>query len=166
MNISNVYFSALVVNNNDPDKKGRIKVRVSPQHDSVSNENLPWSLPVIFSDMLNIPEQGTYVWVIFQQGNEYEPIYFGYVLQTNSFNSGIYAEDYPNTIGILTDDAWISLNRKTKKIELKNPTNTIKLDTGGITINSNSACSITVTGNCNIQSSAQVNVTAPIINLN
>lgn len=163
--LSDIYFSALVTENNDPEQKGRVRVRLQKLHDAVSDSDLPWALPVNNISSLNIPDIGQYVWVQLQQGYESDPIYFGTVLKTNNF-TGILAEDYPNTRGFFDGENWITLNKRSGKIEIHNSSSEIILDSSGVTITSVGELNITVNGPCNIESSSVMNLTAPIINCN
>ncbi len=142
-NFTGVYYSALVINNNDVDKQGKIQIRISVIHDDVRDSELPWALPASTTNLYDIPLENKQVWVEFQQGNVYEPIYFGYVLSKGSF-SGIIAEDYPDTRGILDGKNWITVNRKNGKIEIHNDKSNIKMQSGKITITSTGDLDITV----------------------
>jgi hypothetical protein len=164
--LSDIYFSALVVENNDPKQKGRIKIRIDGLHSDVPNGDLPWALPLINLSVLDIPQKNKNVWVQFQQGKESEPVYLGYILKTNMYNGTVLAEDYPDTRGFYDGTNWITINYKTGKIEIHNATSQIVLNDSGITINSDAELNITVNSQCNITSSASINLSAPIINCN
>mgnify|MGYP006180545203 CR=1 FL=1 len=80
--------------------------------------------------------------------------------------TGILAEDYPNTRGFFDGENWITLNKRSGKIELHNSSSEIILESGGITINSSGQLNITVNSPCNITSSTSIDLSAPIINCN
>lgn len=164
--LSDIYFSALVVDNTDPKKKGRVKIKVESLHSEVPVSALPWASPTINTNLIDIPLKDKNIWVQFQQGNIYEPVYYGYVLKTNTFNGTIIAEDYPDTRGFFDGKNWITINYKTGKIEIHNEVSQIVLNDNGVTINSDAELNITVNSPCNITSSSSINLTAPIINCN
>lgn len=64
------YRKAIVIDNNDPDKKGEVQVRVLPEMTGVDENKLPWCRPFMMSGgggeggTHDIPEIGEYVTVI------------------------------------------------------------------------------------------------------
>jgi hypothetical protein len=71
MELNDFLKTAIVVDNNDTDKLGKIKVRVLPEMNGVEESNLPWCRPFILngggkegSGTQNIPEVGEYIKVI------------------------------------------------------------------------------------------------------
>lgn len=164
--LADIYFSAQVIDNNDVNKQGRVKIRVQSLHADISDADLPWASPQINISGLDVPAKQKYVWVLFQQGNRYEPIYLGYVLPKNAFSGTILAEDYPNTRGFYDGTNWVTINKKTGKIEIHTDVSSIVMDNSGITINSNAALNITINGACNITSNTAITLQAPIINCN
>ena len=95
-------FIGIVEDNNDPKKKGRVKVRVQTIYDSIPTSDIPWATP--FKDLngnqFNLPEKGKIVSVIFNKGNIYKPEF-------------IYAEHYninlENKIKALSDKGYASM---------------------------------------------------------
>jgi len=76
-------FLGLVVNNKDPRKIGRCKVRVINIFDGIPVEDIPWATPWrdLNGNAFMVPEVGKMVTVVFDQGNIYKPEF-------------IYAEHY------------------------------------------------------------------------
>ena len=86
----NAFYRAFVVDNNDAERLGRVKVRIPAIH-GVSKDNtnfastasLPWATPAIFSSAGNdsgsylIPNVGDMVFVTFEAKDKTLPIYFG-----------------------------------------------------------------------------------------
>src|SRR3972149_5375146 len=78
-------YRATVMDNNDPLKYGRIKAKIYPMLSEVSTENLPWCVPMypIFEGAGNgigyfaIPDVGTNVFIMFEQGDINQPVYMG-----------------------------------------------------------------------------------------
>lgn len=93
-----------VVYNNDPEKLGRLKVRIAP-YSELSTEDLPWVYPKLGTHGnsaeyggLNVPEVGSQVRVDFPSRDLTAPYYSG--AELNSVNrTTFFDEDYPNTYG-------------------------------------------------------------------
>ena len=80
----------IVVINEDPEKRGRVKVRIPSYHGIpsqsrtwIEDENLPWSTPGLYVSGGNdlgqriVPSVGTRVFVIFEDGDLTKPVYLG-----------------------------------------------------------------------------------------
>ena len=74
---------AIVTENNDPKKAGRIRVKVMPEFVGVKDERCPWATMADPSmgglsnrGGSNIPEKGAHVWVFFENGDHRFPVYF------------------------------------------------------------------------------------------
>ena len=126
----NGFYRGQVTNNLDPQQLGQIQVQVLPMLSGVAPALLPWASPAgpLFSGSgtgygtFMVPEIGSWVWVFFEQGNIYQPVYFA---SASDGVHGIPSEsqtNYPNRrvihtkagIVIYTDDT-------TKTIVLKTP---------------------------------------------
>jgi len=76
-------YRGLVVNNNDPEFYGRVKIRVIGVFDDIEDSILPWAEyadPMMggqsgFGAFI-IPDVGSYVWCFFENGNHMNPVYF------------------------------------------------------------------------------------------
>lgn len=88
-------YRARVENNRDPEKIGRVQIRVPQLHGIlddpdgfIKTEDLPWATPGIFAaaayDMgqFLVPHVGTIVWVAFEAGDPNRPVYFGGIPST------------------------------------------------------------------------------------
>ena len=100
-------YVGVVVDNNDPDKLFRVKVRVFDVHRGLADEVLPWARPeessIIFGRSPEIgdfviPVLGTIVNVTFQNGDLYNPLYSQATIDGKT-NITIFHEDYPHTWG-------------------------------------------------------------------
>lgn len=77
-------YRGKVVDNNDPRQLGRIKVQVQPMLATISTADLPWCIPAMSlfdgaGDNLGsftIPRVNSFVYVFFEQGDIYQPVYF------------------------------------------------------------------------------------------
>lgn len=82
MNFLNTY-PATVISNTDPTLKGRIKIRVDHLHDSLRDDDLPWSYPMIGINggsssygTAFIPEKDSKVWVVIENMELQDPIFY------------------------------------------------------------------------------------------
>lgn len=100
-----------VVDNVDPDKLGRIKVRIIEvfgREDKIPDAALPWAIPMrpighgasVNLSSAKVPVIGSEVAVQFAKGSIYSPIYkFSPVMATNLVSDA--DENYPNTYAYL-----------------------------------------------------------------
>ena len=120
MDLNGIY-RAVVENNNDPLKVGRVQVRIFGFHtenktrgatDGIPTEHLPWAepcLPVAEGAISGygiwcVPLQGSHVMVFFENGQLNKPIYFGSlpgITTERPQNKGFYdpAGKYPDKTG-------------------------------------------------------------------
>lgn len=97
-------YLGFVEDNNDPEKLGRIKVRIAP-YSELSTTDLPWATPKLGTHGnsaeyggLNVPELGSQVRVDFPSKDFTAPYYSG--AELNEVNkTTFFDEDYPNTYG-------------------------------------------------------------------
>ena len=98
-------YRGIVVNNYDPELAGKIQVRVLPVFQSIDDAVLPWAIPAMpissgagyGTGTLAIPIVGSFVWVFFEEGDIYQPVYFA---EAQNLAYGIPAQTqagYPNT---------------------------------------------------------------------
>jgi len=93
-------YQGIVVDNNDPEKIGRCKVRVYNLFtDSIPDSDLPWSLPenTLFDGSFVVPPIGAIVNVRFDRGDIYCPIYTTKVVDRNNLPSQRLT-NYPDTM--------------------------------------------------------------------
>jgi len=118
--ISKNLHIAKVIDNNDPNKQGLIKIYISYMHLDIKEDLLPWALP--FHNFIggastygisSIPEINSYIWVFFEDEDHHKnPFYFGDVVNEDltpnklfedNVKSAIAAESaYPNVKFIYT----------------------------------------------------------------
>jgi hypothetical protein len=89
----NGFYRAVVEENNDPDKRGRVRVRIWGLHtekkiksdtEGIPTNELPWAEPclpiheggVSGFGMFGVPLQGSHVMIFFESGNISQPRYF------------------------------------------------------------------------------------------
>lgn len=109
------FFTATVIDNNDPDKEGKVKIKIDPFHDGFKPSELPMAKPVLYGTgggttqgRSSIPETNSIVWVFFEDDANYRhPFYIGDVSLKNLnphkyFNDTVksqitgYGGEYPN----------------------------------------------------------------------
>lgn len=97
-------YIGIVIDNKDPQQIGRCKIRVHGLHDDFSTDDLPWSIPefpLAFTEKSSfmVPEIGTTLYIKFDDGDLYESIYFGNVLDRMHLDyEADHTEDYPDSV--------------------------------------------------------------------
>ena len=66
------FYKGIVRNVDDPQKLGRIKVEILPMFKGVFVSDLPWAERAL----QEIPGVNSWVWVFFEEGQIYNPVYF------------------------------------------------------------------------------------------
>ena len=86
-------YQAQVVDNNDPDKAGRVKIKVPGIHSNVPEDLLPWAKQkTLFLGGSNthgkssIPEIDSLVWIAFDDPIDYLRPFYDADIQLNKFN--------------------------------------------------------------------------------
>lgn len=105
-------YRAIVVDNRDPRKAGRIKVRIPHLGGAGVTD---WIWPVIASGFWVIPDPGDQVWVSFEAGDEEMPVWLGGIkpdVQYTDPNTGINLKDVRNLLYRL-----IHLERRVASLE-------------------------------------------------
>lgn len=101
-------FFAIVEDNYDPRRSGRIKARVSNYFDEIPVEHIPWASPYIEPNGkdFKIPPVGKIVNIIFENGNLYTPYY----VYTDKYNinlqdklESLSKEEYKSFVTLLFD---------------------------------------------------------------
>lgn len=109
------FYIATVIDNNDPDKEGKVKIKIDPFHDGFKQSDLPMAKPVLYGTgggtsqgVSSIPEINSIVWIFFEdEVNFRHPFYFGDLSLKNlnphkHFNDNVkasitgYGGEYPN----------------------------------------------------------------------
>jgi hypothetical protein len=70
-------YVGVVEDNLDPNKEGRLKIRIVDVFDEAKTEDLPWASPWkdLAGGQIGIPETGKVVICVFEQGDPYKPEY-------------------------------------------------------------------------------------------
>ena len=116
------FHTGKIVDNDDPDKLGRCKIRVyGVFEEEIPDEDLPWAIPdfnFIGSELGSfiVPPTETIVKVYFDNNDFHTPRYTTKVIETNNMNFAAGKdEDYPDTMIFFETDAgdYFKINRKT-----------------------------------------------------
>jgi hypothetical protein len=129
-NMKNTYRGK-VIDNNDPKKQGRCKVKVYGLYDEIPNSDIPWSNPTqgfLGSDVssLIIPLNGTIVNVVFEDDDVYKPVYTTKTFITTEIPSKA-KDGYPDNMVFFesNDGDSFTFNRKTGDMILTHRSGTI-----------------------------------------
>ena len=68
-------YRGIVRNSFDPNEQGLVQVEVMPMMKDIATEDLPWSEPKWPLNRVYVPQEGATIWVQFEAGNLYKPIY-------------------------------------------------------------------------------------------
>lgn len=125
-------FSGIVVDNNDPDKQGKCKIRVyGIFENAIPDDHLPWALPdfsFIGSKVGSfiVPPNGAIVKVYFDSGDIYLPHYTTKAVKADSLPTQKDI-DYPNNMVMFETDEgdYLTVNRKSKITTYKHNSGTI-----------------------------------------
>ena len=98
--------SGVVIDNNDPEKLFRVKVRLSEMHSGRPNGEIPWSMQFLFSNQghtnqigsICIPVIGAKVLIMFPEDDEHDSYYIADYHDKSSQIQELLV-DYPNVYG-------------------------------------------------------------------
>lgn len=144
-------FVAQVVDNQDPDFMGRLKIRIKSVHDGVSDADLPWAMPKTGSfgkGSTDIPSIGERVYVDFQEGDYHEPQYSGNVIDGTNLHSA-FKTNYPNRKGFVSQSGMIFYRDESNgNVHFSTPSGiTININNDNLTVSTSGNITLNVTGN-------------------
>lgn len=163
-------YRGTVVDNNDPLKLGRIKVKVYPWFANITESNkLPWAVPAmpIWEGSGNgygyfaVPKVGSQVFVFFENGEYMQPVYFAEALD------GVYGlpaereTNYPDRKVMKTKNGIvIYVDDNAKEIYIYHPSSTyLKIDSDG-------NISVHASGNIGVNASGDITIEGATVNIN
>lgn len=136
-------WTGKVVDNNDPFRMGRVKIKIFGRYDGIDDTAIPWAMPecaYLGSSTANlvIPTMDSVVRGYFENGDPYKPIYTGMITQMNPAEEADRAFaglsnpgdtilsdatndlDYPNVmvLGKTDDGEAVTLNRVNGQIKI------------------------------------------------
>lgn len=104
----------IVVDNEDPDKLGRVKCSVAGLLEA-EKADLPWIMPFNISpNKFDAPQVDDELIIEFKYGDIYTPFYTGYWHNAENHNAD-FDDDYPNSMGISVDGLLMKYNKKKKE---------------------------------------------------
>jgi hypothetical protein len=178
-------YRGQVVNNLDPLQAGRVQVQVLPMFVGITDSTLlPWSIPAMPLSSgagsgygsFSVPNIGSWVWVFFEQGSIYQPVYFAEAVDPTRGVPSFSSADYPNSRGFKTSSGIsVVVDDVTKTYTITHPTGAfIVIDTTGqilingtnIIVTTNGTTTWTGTGNINVTSSGNISVAGETVNIN
>lgn len=123
MQLSRDFYVGIVEDNKDPNRKGRIKVRVQTLYHTIPVEDIPYAYPFasLAGKEFQVPAIGKLVNVLFLSDDLYSPYY----IYSENYNENLQRklkslsdEDYVNFTGLLFDESTqIYLQGKTLTID-------------------------------------------------
>jgi len=141
--LTSVYHIGKVVDNKDPEKLGRVRIRVFGVHSKeIPDDDLPWALSEqnfsgsLLGSMI-IPPIDAILNVRFANGNIYEPIFTSKLIKKGKIPKDA-KKDYPNTL------VFFELDNGDKFTINKETSETIYTQNGGNTITMSSAGDFTI----------------------
>ena len=181
-------WTGIVVNNADPDKLGRVQIKIYGFYDDLAMSNIPWAVPDIQSwtstkGNFVVPELNTILRGYFDNGDEMKPVYDSVAfnaayssLEGDFFDWYTRTEDYPHTMVLFQTDQkdYLVMNKKTGEIAFTHHTGTVmRIDSDGnidigtsiysggpanMTVNVSGNVQINSYGNCQLSAFGNVDV--------
>jgi len=166
--------TGIVVDNNDPDKIGRCRIRVFGvfDNDTIKVEDLPWASPehgFVGSKVGSfvVPPVDTLVRVYFDNDDLYAPVYTSKVVNTSQIPQDIQ-EDYPNTLIMFETDKgdYVRINTVTLETEYRHASGllvnfdgkgNLKIDSTGSEVEEGKL-DITVKGDVSLKSEGDITI--------
>ena len=177
-------YDGLVVDNKDPDKYGRVRVRIFGKLDDIDDNDLPWVMPDFEfcgskKGSFIIPEVGTTVKIYFSVSDVYFPRYKSKVIDIQNFPKN-KDKNYPdNMIFFETDEGTsFEIDRSKDEVSLLHKSgSSLKIDQdGNITIDAKSKSTIRINvdgsvevvskNDISIKSDSNINIDAKKISMN
>jgi len=112
-------YVAKVTDRDDSSNLGRVQVKVKGIH--TSDTGLPWALPLqplIGTKQYTVPDVGTWVWVLFVNGNPVQPVYLGQVRSEELGEATKTQEVFGFEVEDGDDTVEFKIDRQTKEITL------------------------------------------------
>ena len=156
-------YRGTVVDNNDPDKFGKIKIRIHPMMDeeSIQIAALPWAVPAYpihegsgaGYGFFSIPRLNTKVWVFFEANDFMQPVYFAEALDETRGKPTFVNTNYPDRKGIRwANGLELIIDEFNDDVIINHPSGTV--------------ISIDVDGKVVINSVDEVDITGTVVNIN
>ena len=143
------FYRATVKDNVDPLQQGRIKAEVIPYYVGLEVVQMPWAVSMqplksgsgVGIGSFNVPDINSMVWVFFEMGDMYQPVYCGESPDGVHGLPAFRTTNYPNRRGFVTSSGiTVYIDDTNKTIDLRHPvTARVFIDAlGNITVNGTS----------------------------
>jgi hypothetical protein len=133
-------FRGKVLDNNDPQKLGRIKVEIYPFFVGINANILPWAVPAMplftgaGSDKGSfcVPDVGSYVFVFFENGDMYQPVYFAEAVSGKDMPQERVGNYPSKRVFKLSSGIVFEIDDRDKVVKLTHPSNAyVVIDSNG-----------------------------------
>lgn len=171
-NLSNSTWRGKVVDNNDPEKRQRVKIRIPQLHRGIPDDMLPWVMPSSAGyahagsgvGSVDIPPEGSLLEMYFEEDDPHNPRYGGSppVDSVNKENE-ILNEDYPKTRGYVDEagNKWtVNTQRNEVLFQHKSGASIFVDGSGNISVTAKSKLSFNAPSGIDIVSNGNVNIHA------
>lgn len=117
-------FFGYVVDDNDPEKRQRVKLRIPQLHRGISDADLPWIMPSAQGQnhagggvgTVNVPTKGTLLELKFEEDDPHSGRYYGSpTIDEVHKDNEILKQDYPKTTGTVDETGAIETWNKQRK---------------------------------------------------
>lgn len=193
-NLSGTNWIGEVVDLNDPDQEGRVRVKVFGKFDELEVESIPWATPrnnitggsSSGSGFHSVPKEGSIVGVIFENGDLYQPEYYTIEHISDELKEEISAS-YLNAHSLIydtvtegsvkvffTEEKGLMLDYKESQVNIKPDNSIIIQNPNGdlVEITNEGRCTVTVSNdievncqNATINASQKAKIDSPKIEL-
>ena len=133
-------YVGVVEDNIDPNKEGRLKIRIVDVYDEAKTEDLPWASPWkdLAGGQIGIPEKGKVVVCVFEQGDAYKPEY----ISTEHWNVNLESKlktlsdtDYISMKSVIFDHKTQIYSNDSEGLKMDYKFNNVNIKNNGINLN-------------------------------
>lgn len=133
-------YVGVVEDNLDPNKEGRLKIRIVDVYDEAKTEDLPWASPWkdLAGGQIGIPEKGKVVVCVFEQGDAYKPEY----ISTEHWNVNLESKlktlsdtDYISMKSVIFDHKTQIYSNDSEGLKMDYKFNNVNIKNNGINLN-------------------------------
>lgn len=166
---------ALVIDNNDPEGKQRIKCRISIVHQGVIDDHLPWCRPIKSDSLgssgvqtIRVPQIGSIAAVYIGSEDDNTNNYYLGVFSIDGTLPAAFMSIYPHCYGFVDENgSMFIVNTSAKTVAFYHCLGATLLISGStINIVSSGAANVHAMGDANIYATGNVNIDGTSINLN
>jgi len=179
----NHHWTGKVIDNDDPLRMGRVKIKIFGYYDDIAEDAIPWALPESSyvgskNGALIIPDNNSILRGYFDNGDDQKPIYTAVAPSVSNYTTSKTITDtllnYPNLMTLLTieNGGYVTVNKQNGEVTIQHRAGTkIVIDsTGSISITTSR---LPTTGNTsdgnvtiNLDGAFNLNTDRGAINLN